>query len=91
MSKRMSINIVSVGCSVIAYLILFLILIIRLSAGSYGPIVMWGMLLLPLIGFIISFFGEKGTLNTISLIANLSAIIFCSVPAAMTIFVYLNE
>ncbi|HZH58985.1 MAG TPA: hypothetical protein VEY70_05350 [Metabacillus sp.] len=56
MSKRMSINIVSVGCSVIAYLILFLILIIRLSAGSYGPIVMWGMLLLPLIGFIISFF-----------------------------------
>ncbi len=91
MNKRMFINVFSISCCVIAYLILFLLLIIRFSFGPYGPIAIWSLFLLPLIGFIISFFGEKGILNKISLFTNLSAIVFCSGSAAITIFLYLTQ
>ncbi|WP_044747401.1 hypothetical protein [Bacillus alveayuensis] len=91
MNKRMFINIVSIACCVIAYFILFSLFIIRFSFGSYGPIAIWSLFVFPLIGFITSLFGEKGILNKISLLTNLSAIVFCSGWAAIAIFLYLTE
>ncbi|CAM3998059.1 hypothetical protein [Mesobacillus zeae] len=84
-------NIVSIILSVVSFSLFFLVVRGNPDALSgQGPLIMWGMLLIPLIGLVTSFIGKKGTLKWVAIILSLAAVVICSGLAFMGLFLLMD-